>query len=366
MRGTPLNAVVQAVSDLERSMEAAGQYVAPAVVTEYVARLADLRHSQGNGLPPPSRLEHLATDLRSDLRTALDKGVSGSEPWRSRQIALADALLDRPPLDFLRWPEVRKAGLQSWRVGEALAARAAMASGAEPERWLDVSQDAAIGAAVRLRKYPEHGVNSVFVASHLHAFERETGFRIGDFDTILEFGGGYGAMCRSAHRAGFRGRYVIFDLPVVSALQRYVLRASALPHLSPRVLAAAAEGIATVFELADLKDLIGSASGKTLFIATWSFSEAPLAVRGPFEALLPSISAALICYQSAFSGVDNRLYFHRLAKELGHLDWLERRLRSQPLNYYLFGRANSGVQRLDLCIDTLFERLATAALRWLG
>jgi hypothetical protein len=44
-----------------------------------------------------------------------------------------------------------------------------------------------------------------------------------DADCIVEFGGGFGSMCRLIGALGFRGRYVIFDLPPVLALQRYYL-----------------------------------------------------------------------------------------------------------------------------------------------
>jgi hypothetical protein len=45
-----------------------------------------------------------------------------------------------------------------------------------------------------------------------------------DTDCIIEFGGGFGSMCRLVHALGFRGQHIIFDLPPVWALQRYYLR----------------------------------------------------------------------------------------------------------------------------------------------
>jgi hypothetical protein len=60
-------------------------------------------------------------------------------------------------------------------------------------------------------------------ALHLFRFHSRLGSYLHDADCIVEFGGGFGSMCRLIGALGFRGRYVIFDLPPVLALQRYYL-----------------------------------------------------------------------------------------------------------------------------------------------
>lgn len=40
---------------------------------------------------------------------------------------------------------------------------------------------------------------------------------------VLEFGGGYGSLCRGFHRCGFKGKYMIFYFPHFSTLQRFFL-----------------------------------------------------------------------------------------------------------------------------------------------
>jgi hypothetical protein len=47
--------------------------------------------------------------------------------------------------------------------------------------------------------------------------------------TIVDFGAGYGGLARTAERLGFRGRYVLFDLPAQTALQRFYLESLGLP-----------------------------------------------------------------------------------------------------------------------------------------
>lgn len=66
-------------------------------------------------------------------------------------------------------------------------------------------------------------MNLIHQAYHIQQWEQTTGKRINQLDTIVEFGGGYGAMALLCHRLGFDGKYVIYDLPEFSLLQEYYL-----------------------------------------------------------------------------------------------------------------------------------------------
>jgi len=59
---------------------------------------------------------------------------------------------------------------------------------------------------------------------HIAQFEDKVGERISNFDFIFKFGGGYGSMCKLLHNPGFKGRYVLYDFPVFSALQEFFLK----------------------------------------------------------------------------------------------------------------------------------------------
>lgn len=65
--------------------------------------------------------------------------------------------------------------------------------------------------------------NLIHQAYHIQQWENATGHRISHLDTIVEFGGGYGAMALLCHRLGFEGKYIIYDLPEFSLLQEYYL-----------------------------------------------------------------------------------------------------------------------------------------------
>lgn len=68
-----------------------------------------------------------------------------------------------------------------------------------------------------------YSMNLVHQAYHLTQWERATGKRIEQLDSIVEFGGGYGAMALLCKRMGFEGKYIIYDLPEFSLLQEYYL-----------------------------------------------------------------------------------------------------------------------------------------------
>lgn len=74
-----------------------------------------------------------------------------------------------------------------------------------------------------LTGYPGLSMNLIHQAYHIQQWEQTTGKHINQLDTIVEFGGGYGAMALLCHRLGFSGKYVIYDLPEFSLLQEYYL-----------------------------------------------------------------------------------------------------------------------------------------------
>lgn len=65
--------------------------------------------------------------------------------------------------------------------------------------------------------------NLIHQAYHLWQWEQATGRKVSELSTIVEFGGGYGAMALLCHLLGFKGRYVIYDLPEFSLLQEWYL-----------------------------------------------------------------------------------------------------------------------------------------------
>lgn len=183
--------------------------------------------------------------------TIVEEVMGANSPWIDAELLFLQGLKD--------WPRYEAAMQEDWRGGSP--------------PW---------------PKYPASSGNLIHQVTHLAMFEETTHKRIDEMSTIWEFGGGYGAMCRSARRLGFAGQYVIYDLPIVSLLQRYYL-----------------EGV-DVKCVTNLRDVPKAGD---LFIAMWSISEVPIQLREEVKPIVAGYKAALMAYQYAFDGVENEPYF---------------------------------------------------------
>ncbi len=159
-------------------------------------------------------------------------------------------------------------------------------------------------------------------------------------DYVFEFGGGYGSMCRLFYNLGFHGRYIIFDLPSLSALQRYYLRTIGFRVKSTTEFVKSEDGIVCVSDIQQLISLLPDhiKASNALFLATWSISESPIRIR---ELILPRISdfqSFLIAYQDGFEEVNNVEYFDNWKKTIKNVAWQSWRIEHLPGNNYLVGR----------------------------
>ena len=76
-----------------------------------------------------------------------------------------------------------------------------------------------------------------------------------------------------------------------------------------------------------------------MFLATWSLSEAPIAVREQVLPLLATIGNVLVGYQERFGEIDNRMFFADLAQARPDIVWKNESILQLPGNWYLFGRS---------------------------
>jgi hypothetical protein len=140
--------------------------------------------------------------------------------------------------------------------------------------------------------------NSIHLAYHIARWEQWSGRRVSDVANIVEFGAGYGSMARLVHALGFTGRYVLYDLPQFSALQRFYLNACGM-----------AGKFQTMNDLNELRRITSEFTPERLFIANISLSETPLAVREPIRTLVRDWEHLLVTYQVRFHEIDNVEYF---------------------------------------------------------
>lgn len=154
---------------------------------------------------------------------------------------------------------------------------------------------------------------------HVLTFERMMQKSILDYDRIIEFGAGIGETARLILDAGFKGKYIIIDLPEILNISKYYLGNSAI-YLD------------NIDEIQYIK--------KTLFIATWSVSECSLSYRNKISQKIRGYDQ-LIAFQNKFQDIENLKYF---VEEWPYLTNVFYRLQNQYFhkadhgNMYLIGK----------------------------
>jgi hypothetical protein len=273
-------------------------------------------------------------ELRASVHAAAGNGaVLPADPvWDAYVRRLSERVMRDDPRRFLRWDLIG----ESMFVGNAPYVATELeylrSSGDWDTRWKDALRESAVGSPERLPYFPESSGNLIHHAYHVARFEDATGTSVRDLDTIVELGAGYGSLCRLIFSLGFRGRYVILDLPQFAALQRYFLRAVGVPvgRFAPGV-----RWVSGVDELA--ATLGGAGSRRSLFVALWSLSETPFAVRHGIEPLLAAFNAFLIAYQDRFGGIDNAQYFRAWRRRDAEVRWHDWPIEHIPGNAYCVG-----------------------------
>ena len=144
-----------------------------------------------------------------------------------------------------------------------------------------------------------------------------------DFNKVIELGGGYGSMCRLFRNMNYFGKYIIYDLPEFSALQKFYLSSVDTKYTDNTIFSS---------DMNKLNDDNISA----LFIATWSFSEMPIELR---EQLLNYMifDYCIIAFQEEFDDIDNIDYFNKFMKKYKHINFNIIPIEHLRNHYYLVG-----------------------------
>ena len=290
----------------------------------------------------------LVADLRQAVRRMPEpeaRADSAAEAeWVSNRKRLRRSILEADPREFLRWDVVTGSmfvGNRSYIDSEL----AYLMHRPDWESvWQDVIREDPEGNPKPYKGYKRSSGNRIHQVYHLARFEQETGLSVQRFPLIVEFGGGYGSLCRLAHKLGFSGQYLIFDLPEFAALQRYYLGSLEMPLVGPGDLAPGKPGILCTSDLALLGSLTRQEAQTGLFVATWSLSETGESLREAVVALpaVESAAAYLIAYQRDFGGVDNARFFDEWRASKPGIHWMHCEIAHMPPgNYYLFGTATT-------------------------
>lgn len=297
---------------------------------------------QNNQLPPITDGEQqLAEAFRTKLQALPIPASSGMTPaqkaWNENMHNLQQLSMTNDPRDFLSW-EV---------VGGTMFVKYAKYSRAEYNylrglagwnRWKPALVEVATGNPAKCPFDTSTSCNLIHHAYHLAQFEDFSNTTVDKFRTVFEFGGGYGSMCRLFFNLGFKGRYLIVDLPAFSILQEYYLRSIGIKVLSVADYIAGKSGVLCISDLDTIDKLIDRDTN-SLFLATWSISEAPLSVRQKIlDNHSDSFGAYLIAYQPKFEDVNNSEFFEAFRKTRTDFLWQVRNIEPLPKQKYLFGK----------------------------
>jgi hypothetical protein len=297
--------------------------------------------------PPTDEEKRYIEAFRSSLRNLLHaqdpRIVGAGARWQEYCKRLLELALRSDPRDFLTWDVIRTTmfvGNENYVIDELNFLKR---SPQWKERWRRAIVEVPVGRPRRFLLYPQSSGNLIHQAYHIARFEQEMSYRVEDAKYVLEFGGGYGSMCRLLFTLGFSGKYVLLDLPPFSELQKLYLRLSGIRVASTDSVHTEWAQVLCIKDMEDLESTVRKYFHQdAVFIATRSLSESPFGVRCQVVNLFEKFAGILIAYQNQFEDIDNNAYFQELMARKASFQW-----RHIPIqhwaghgdHYYLFGRA---------------------------
>ncbi len=301
------------------------------------------RHSKPLGPPTESErqlVELLRREFREQVTASSTNGPEAVPLWLQNVDRLRSLVLDQDPRGFLRWDVVERT--MALTSAPYIAVELADLQGRPDwaDRWSRVIQEDPAGHPRPYWRYPASSETLIHHAYHWAQFEEKTELRLDEIDCIFEFGGGYGGMCRLLRRLGFRKRYVLFDLPAFSALQRYFLRSLGLAVASQPSFESGQDAVLCTSRVDEVAAALATRekSAPAVFIGTWSISEVPAGLRREILSLVSEFTGFLMAYQMQFEQIDNDAFFKEIKAAWADVTWTHWPIEHIPKNMYLMGR----------------------------
>jgi len=265
-----------------------------------------------------ARIEELPMTLPNPSTPAPERG------WMNVKNELRTKILTEDPRNFLKWEIV------STNMVGSLPRRDYLTLQNMPF-WQNWSKKIATLSPIHQYpyfKFPHTDGTTLLHLYHLAQFKAQCDREVSEMDLIIEFGGGYGAMCATAFTLGFKGKYILFDWPEFLLLQEFYLKLRDIDTSKIKFTSI----------LSSLKKTVEGKKEKVLLIATWSLSETSEEFRNEFlGAVNPQYY--IMAYQRSFAGIDNHNYFRKFATLRPDITWKDFPMLNLPGdgNRYLFG-----------------------------
>jgi len=145
------------------------------------------------------------------------------------------------------------------------------------------------------------------------------GWDIANLEQVVEFGGGSGDLVATLRDLGFRGTHMVVDLPAMNLLHYYWLRYSGIAALLGSRLpcdTTLAKGQVIVESSADATKLAchidHSLDSKSLFFATYSFTEADVLTRERIRPLIEKFGVVFLAFWPSWEDTNNDNYLQKM------------------------------------------------------
>lgn len=292
---------------------------------------------------PGEREQHALREMHDAFlslpEVSTEKCLPTEAAWRGNMNRLRHLVLTGNPREFLRWSVIYNS--MFIRSVEYVRGELGYLKSRPdwPSRWRGAIRECPAGRPWPCTFRPSSSGNLIHHAYHLAVFEELAGMPVHEMESVVEFGGGYGSLCRLFHVLGFRGRYIIFDLPHFSLLQRYYLKTAGVPVRDEAEALRATEGVWCLSDPERLRQALHELPPgvKKMFLATWSISEVPVGLREQVLPLVSGFQAFLIAFQERFGEVDNMAYFNEWTQRMPGIRWQRRKISHLPADWYLAG-----------------------------
>lgn len=239
--------------------------------------------------------------------------------WDGYRYGLRNHILHEDVTNFTQWPTVQC----TMFVGDFYVTRGEMrnllGSG---EEWIYAVQENWVGNPVPMQEWPHTSGNMAHQAYHLSQMFSD-GSGVKNVESVVEFGGGYGALRYIFDRLGFSGKYTIYDVPEFSLLQEYYCSKNNLP---------------TTFHWVENDKYTKPAENEEtdLLIGLYSLSEVEKKLRIDFiESIHPR--RILIAHQDAYLDPDLQRDFRLMCYDMIDYEWTFIENQYLPGHWYITG-----------------------------
>jgi hypothetical protein len=296
------------------------------------------RFLESGFIKPTLKQRQLAENLKQKVLSLgdLGNGIQMEQTWLEFRKKVRENIIYKDPRNFLNWPVIRSSMFHEPDRAELKFLKLS-------PNWLKIKIALKEAPAGNPRPFPgmlSSSGNCIHNAYVLEKFLSFFNLDIGKARRIVEFGGGYGSLCRLIYNLGFTGQYVIYDIPEFSLLQEYFLKSwNENISLSLEPIAKNRQGIALLSDLKVMqKQLENFNTAPDIFIATWSLSESPVDLRERILGLVGGSGYIFIAFKDTFSNVNNLDYFKRFAESNSNYDWRQEEIKHLPGNFLLAGK----------------------------